>query len=220
MFLSSTDKSWRRGSRLIFAIVFVLLTGAFYAYVTDQGEVTLRIVTDEERQAFERRWRERMDPLRDIFIKAGRNNGVEWPLLASIAYQESQWRENAVSHSGVRGLMMLTRVTAKEVGVTDREDPGDSAAGAARYLQLLVDTAPATLADENKIWFAVAAYNGGPARLKRVFRKWRSTVSEDGAWTDFEQYTIATFKQSSTTAAAIRYTQRVRDYHVLAKKLM
>ena len=60
---------------------------------------------------------------RSTFQRAQVATGVEWRLLAAIAYQESQWDPFATSETGVRGLMQITEDTAKHLGITDRLDP-------------------------------------------------------------------------------------------------
>ena len=57
-----------------------------------------------------------------MFHEAQASSGVEWRLLAAVAYQESQWDPVATSETGVRGLMQLTEDTARELGVQDRLD--------------------------------------------------------------------------------------------------
>ncbi|MBK6337515.1 MAG: transglycosylase SLT domain-containing protein [Betaproteobacteria bacterium] len=69
--------------------------------------------------------------------------GIEWRLLAALAYQESQWDPLATSETGVRGLMQLTEDTARRLGVGDRLDPRQSVEGAARYLAELKRGLPA-----------------------------------------------------------------------------
>ncbi len=58
---------------------------------------------------------------------------MDWRLLAAIGYQESHWRPNAVSPTGVRGLMMLTRNTANHIGINNRLDAEESIQGGAQY---------------------------------------------------------------------------------------
>ena len=53
---------------------------------------------------------------------AERSTGIDWRLLAAIAYQESHWDPAAVSPTGVRGMMMLTEHTANMMEVGDRQD--------------------------------------------------------------------------------------------------
>ena len=45
---------------------------------------------------------------------------LDWRLLAAISYQESHWNPRAKSPTGVRGMMMLTLPTAREMGTSLR----------------------------------------------------------------------------------------------------
>ena len=58
-----------------------------------------------------------------LFKEAAKNTDQHWTLLAAISYQESHWNPKAISKTGVRGLMMLTQTTAKEVGISRRTAP-------------------------------------------------------------------------------------------------
>ena len=51
--------------------------------------------------------------LRKYFEDAQDETGIEWRLLAAIAYQESQWDPDATSETGVRGIMQITEDTAR-----------------------------------------------------------------------------------------------------------
>ena len=88
-------------------------------------------------QKFKRRIKDRLPKYKDMFIKAAEENGISPALLAAQSYQESHWNPKAKSPTGVRGIMMLTRVTAKEVGVTSRLDAQQSITGGAKYLNAL-----------------------------------------------------------------------------------
>ena len=46
--------------------------------------------------------------------KIAEDYDMDWRLLAAISYQESHWNPKAKSLTGVRGMMMLTQITAKE----------------------------------------------------------------------------------------------------------
>lgn len=86
---------------------------------------------------------------------------LDWRLLAAISYQESHWDPHARSPTGVRGLMMLTRPTAKALGVVNRIDPEQSVRGGSRFLHQLLNRIPESIAPQERIWFALAAYNMG-----------------------------------------------------------
>lgn len=99
------------------------------------------------------------------FKEAARENGLDWRLVASVAYQESHWNPVARSHTGVLGMMQLTRATAAAVGVDDRLDPIQSIRGGAYYLRFLRDRLPARLEDAEAWALTLAAYNCGWGHL-------------------------------------------------------
>ncbi|VAV97362.1 Membrane-bound lytic murein transglycosylase F (EC 4.2.2.n1) [hydrothermal vent metagenome] len=103
----------------------------------------------------------RLPKFRQAFEKAGVRYELPWTLLAAISWRESHWKSDATSRTGVRGLMMLTRVTAREQGVNDRLNPEQSIAGGARYLASLLRRLPEDIPKGQRIQFALAAYNMG-----------------------------------------------------------
>jgi membrane-bound lytic murein transglycosylase F len=113
-----------------------------------------------------------------VFIKAVENKlpkykalfqqysqDMDWRLLAAISYQESHWDPNARSHTGVRGLMMLTSATAKQMGIKSRIDAEQSIRGGAKYFKQMFDRTPDRVPDPDKLWFALASYNVGLGHL-------------------------------------------------------
>lgn len=99
-------------------------------------------------------------------IKAtAKDFNMDWNLLAAISYQESAWDSRARSHTGVRGLMMLTLPTAKEVGVDNRLDPVQSLRGGATYYQSIKRRLPERIGEPDRSWMALAAYNVGIGHL-------------------------------------------------------
>ena len=115
---------------------------------------------------FQDRIRGSLDEWRRTFQDAQAQSGIEWRLLAAIAYQESQWDPLATSETGVRGLMQLTADTARGLGVIDRLDPRNATLAAARYLADLERRLPARIAEPDRTWFALAAYNIGMGHLE------------------------------------------------------
>jgi membrane-bound lytic murein transglycosylase F len=103
----------------------------------------------------------RLPRYRDWFQEAAAQHGLDWRLLAAMGYQESKWDPAAVSFTGVRGLMQLTEGTATMMRAGNRLDPRSSIHGGARYLARLLDTIPRRIAEPDRTWLAVAAYNVG-----------------------------------------------------------
>lgn len=115
---------------------------------------------------FRRHLEDRLPLYQDDFEAAAALNELDWRLLAAIGYQESHWNPKAVSPTGVRGLMMLTRNTAKEVGVKDRTDPKESIFGGAKYFKTQMSRIPERIQGPDRIWFALAIYNVGRGHLE------------------------------------------------------
>lgn len=119
-----------------------------------------------DKQFFRRHVRDRLPKYRDLFIEAAEKTGIDWRLLAAISYQESHWRANAVSPTGVRGLMMLTKTTAKQMGIKDRTNPRDSILGGAKYLKFVERKIPKRIQKTDRLWFTLASYNVGFGHLE------------------------------------------------------
>ena len=117
-------------------------------------------------RTFVRRLHSRLPALEPLFRQAAEKYAIPWTLLAAQAYQESHWNRRAKSPTGVRGIMMLTLTTAKEMGVESRLDPAQSIMGGARYLSQLEKRIPDSVTGDDRWWFALAAYNVGMGHLK------------------------------------------------------
>ncbi len=110
--------------------------------------------------------RQRLPEFLPIFQEVAEAHEIDWRLLAAMGYQESHWDPLAASRTGVRGLMMLTRKTAKQLGITDRLDPGQSIEGGARYFLRMWNRIPARIPEPDRTWMALAAYNMGWGHLE------------------------------------------------------
>ncbi|MGX2041315.1 membrane-bound lytic murein transglycosylase MltF [Methylocaldum sp. MU1018] len=113
-----------------------------------------------------RDYQTRLPKFKRWFVQAGRRYDIDWRLLAAVAYQESKWSSTAVSSEGVRGMMMLTGVTAKELKVTDRFNPAQSIWGGASYLRQTLANIPPQIEDPDRTWYALAAYNLGYGHIE------------------------------------------------------
>ena len=95
----------------------------------------------------------------DLFRTAGARYGVDPALLKAVAWTESNFRPDAVSHAGAQGLMQIMPGTAEGLGV-DPMDPAQAVDGAARYLRQQLDRF-------GDVRLALAAYNAGPGAVEQ-----------------------------------------------------
>jgi membrane-bound lytic murein transglycosylase F len=136
---------------------------------------------------FIRHFENRLPRYRTMFEEAGEEWGVDWRLLAAIGYQESHWRSQAVSPTGVRGIMMLTLDTAEYLGLDDRLDPQSSIVGGARYYARQTERVADTVAEPDRTWMALAAYNVGFNHIKDVRTIIELQGGDPDTWIDMSE---------------------------------
>ena len=136
---------------------------------------------------FIRHYESRLPRYREMFEEAAAEWGLDWRLLAAIAYQESHWRSGAVSPTGVRGIMMLTEDTAKYLGIDDRVDPKNSIFGGAQYYARQTERVADTVGEPDRTWMALAAYNVGFNHIKdaRQIVEWQG--GNPDTWVDISK---------------------------------
>lgn len=130
---------------------------------------------------------QRLPQYRDFFIEAASEIGMDWRLLAAIGYQESHWKPDAVSPTGVRGIMMLTKAAAKDLDIKDRNDPEQSIRGGARYLARMLQRIPARIPEPDRTWLALAAYNVGHGHLEDARILTQKNKGNFDSWVDVKE---------------------------------
>ena len=171
-------------------------SGAWFEEYEASGEVVLR----HERyfgylgqydyvdtRKFINRIEERLPKYRPIFEKVAGEFGFSWTVLAAISYQESHWNPRAKSPTGVRGMMMLSLPTAKEVGVDNRLDPEQSVRGGMTYFMQMFSRLPASIPVPDRYWIALAAYNVGYGHVLDARGLARRLGKNPDLWVDFSE---------------------------------
>ncbi len=147
---------------------------------------------------------------------------LDWRLLAAMSYQESHWKPDAVSRTGVRGLMMLTMDTANDWDVEDRTDPEQSIRGGARYFASLLSRIPARIGNPDRTWMAMAAYNIGMGHLEDARVLTQRQGGNPDLWVDVKQrlpqlkqkkYYRTTNYGYARGDEALQYVDNIRRYY-------
>ncbi|MAZ70476.1 membrane-bound lytic murein transglycosylase MltF [Porticoccus sp.] len=139
-------------------------------------------------QLFMKRVSSRLPDYQEMFQEVAQKYGIEWQLLAAIAYQESHWDHKATSPTGVRGLMMLTLPTAKEMGIKNRLDPRQSLDGGTRYFLQTKSRIPDDITEPDRTWFAMAGYNIGLGHLEDARVLTERAGSNPHLWNDVKEF--------------------------------
>lgn len=158
-------------------------------------------------------------PLYEKFImKAVKETGVPPLLLVAVIYQESRFDPDAVSETGVRGIMQLTASTAQMLNV-DRKDPEQCIMGGARYLRDLWDRIGDKAENDWDRWFmALAAYNQGIGNLNKTIKQAQNLGDKGDSWTDLKRV----FPLSTTCRGleAKSFVEHIRYYNFILHGLV
>lgn len=157
-----------------------------------------------------------------LFRQAAEKYQFDWRLLAAISYQESHWNERARSSTGVRGMMMLTQDTARQMQIKNRLDPAQSIMGGARYIRQLIDAIPERIEEPDRLWLGLAAYNVGIGHLEdaRIITqqrggnpdKWQD-VKESLPLLQQEQWHKQTANGHARGGEAVALVENIRKYY-------
>ena len=172
--------------------------------------------------AFHDRMRRVLPAYRDLFQSAQHATGIEWRLLAAIAYQESQWDPLATSPTNVRGMMMLTEETSAQMKVTDRLDPAQSIAAGAQLIVRYRRSVPERIREPDRTWIALAAFNVGYGHVEDARVLAQQMKLNPDAWTDLKKTLPLLAKPEFASKAkrgfarggqAVIFVENVRAYH-------
>lgn len=130
----------------------------------------------------------RLPKYETLFRDYASSYDLDWRLLAAIGYQESHWRPNAVSPTGVRGLMMLTRTTATHIGIKNRLDAEQSIRGGAKYFTVVHRQVPERIPEPDRTWFALASYNVGWGHVEDARRLTEGAGKNPDRWMDVKEF--------------------------------
>lgn len=135
---------------------------------------------------FYKRIKIRLGQYKKYFKKYGKKYNIPWTLLASISYQESHWNLHAKSFTGVKGLMMLTKRTAKILGIKDRLNPQESIQGGTRHIKHMLKIVPRGVKNEDRLRFALAAYNVGMGHIYDARKVAKKLNYNPNIWSDLK----------------------------------
>ncbi len=168
----------------------------------------------------------RLTEYQALFEKAAAEHEVDWRLIAAMGYQESHWDPAAVSPTGVRGIMMLTLKTAKDMGVKNRLDPESSIWGGAKYFKITLQRLDESIKEPDRTWMTMAAYNVGYYHLQDAREIARKLGKNPNLWIDVKQTLplLAKRKWHKKTRYGyargwepVRYVENIRSYYDILK---
>jgi membrane-bound lytic murein transglycosylase MltF len=128
--------------------------------------------------------RHRFRALVALFRKYGTLYNMDWMLMAAQGYQESRLDHKARSHVGAIGVMQVMPATGKELNVGDISQLEPNIHAGVKFIRRIIDRyyASEPMDDLNKVLFAFAAYNAGPARVRQLRREAAARDLDENIW--------------------------------------
>jgi membrane-bound lytic murein transglycosylase MltF len=156
----------------------------------------------------------------ELFKKYGAQYHFDWQLLAALAFQESKLSQNARSSVGAVGIMQIKPATAagKHVGIANVKSSAEQNIHAGtKYLAFLRDRyfSDGSLDPLDQFAFTAAAYNAGPAKIRRLRKKARANGLDPDKWFDNVEHVA----MKSIGTETVRYVSNIYKYFVSYKTI-
>jgi membrane-bound lytic murein transglycosylase F len=125
----------------------------------------------------------------EIIREIAEKNGLDWRLVASLIYQESQFMPDVQSWAGAFGLMQLMPATAAIYGVDSTSSPRDQIEAGIKFLVSLDKQLPEEISNPaERMKFMLAAYNVGIAHVFDARRLAEKHGKDPNVWTNNVDY--------------------------------
>ena len=156
--------------------------------------------------------------LADVFQKYSSQYQIDWLLMTAQGYQESRLDQNKKSKVGAIGVMQIMPATGKELKVGDIGQVNNNINGGIKYIRYLIDQyySKEPMTDLNKVLFAFAAYNAGPARIQQLRVEAGKRGLNPNIWFDNVER-IAAERIGSET---VQYVSNIYKYSVAYKLVL
>ena len=162
--------------------------------------------------ALDGRGKKRFEQISPLFREYGERYDLDWMLLAAQGYQESKLDQDRRSHRGAIGVMQVLPATAESVGVSDIDRIENNIHAGVKYLRHIADHyfGDEDLDSEQQHLLALAAYNAGPTRMRRLRREAAAKGLDPNVWFDNVEVIVARRVGSET----VRYVENIWKYYV------
>lgn len=125
----------------------------------------------------------------DIIKKVSMKYGIDWLLVSSLVYQESQFDKEGISHKGAFGLMQMIPATARLYDIDSLSSEAEQIDAGVRYFISLDAKFSKEIKDpDERVKFALAAYNAGIAHVFDARRLAEKFGKDPNKWTDNVDY--------------------------------
>ena len=169
----------------------------------------------------------RLPKYKNLIIKESKKYGFDWRMIASVIYQESHYDPDAISRTGVRGLMQVTLDTAREMEIKNRRNPVQSIKAGIKYLDVLYNRFDDIKDKHQRLLFALASYNIGYGHVRDAQQLAVKMGMNKNSWASLKKVLPLLsrrkfYKQTENGYARgwepVRYIERILIYYDILKQ--
>ena len=150
----------------------------------------------------------------EIFRTYGEQYGVDYLMVAAQGYQESRLDQSVRSRAGAVGIMQLLPSTAKDpnVGIPDITSVEPNIHAGVKYLDFIRNRyfSGPEIDHFNQTMFAFAAYNAGPARIRKLRDKAAQQGYDPNLW--FDNVEVIAAKEIGQET--VQYVANILKYYI------
>nr|WP_112403409.1 lytic transglycosylase F [Vibrio diazotrophicus] len=161
----------------------------------------------------------RLDELAKIFTEYSNKYEFEYLMMAAQGFQESGFDQRKVSHKGAIGIMQVMPSTARDpnVNIKNIEKVENNIHAGVKYMRFIKDRyfSVPEINEDDQVYFALAAYNAGPANINRMRRLAKKHGFNPNVW--FKNVEVITRRNISSEP--VTYVANVSRYYVVYKQL-
>ena len=149
-----------------------------------------------------------------LFRKYGTDYGMDPTLLAAQGFQESRLDQSVRSHVGAVGVMQLLPSTAedKNVAIPNIDELEPNIEAGAKYMAFLKERyfSGPELDELNGSLLALASYNAGPGRIRRLRREAGERGYDPNLWFDNVEVIVA----EQVGRETVQYVSNIFKYYL------
>jgi membrane-bound lytic murein transglycosylase MltF len=158
--------------------------------------------------------------LSGLFKRYSSMYNLDWLLTSALAYQESRLNNKAVSHKGAVGIMQVLPSTAQDrnVKIDNIYLLENNIHAGIKYLSFVHKRYfdKPEISPDDQLYFSLAAYNAGPAQIRRIRTKARQQGYNPNVW--FNNVELMALKYISQEP--VHYVSNISRYYVIYKQIV
>lgn len=159
------------------------------------------------------------DKLEALFVSYGEKYDIDWFILLAMAFQESGLDHSKVSHRGAVGIMQVMPKTARDwyVDIDNVHDLESNIHAGSKYLRFIHDRYfdKPEIADIDKIYFSLAAYNAGPAKIRRMRKLAAQQGYNPNKWFNH----VEVVARENISQEPVKYVANISRYFTIYQRL-